>query len=248
MPGVDGAARIRPARISQPGIGLPVPGGGIAAKPAAPRCSTTRRISLRSRRSAGTCSNGRDNGGAPDIGNLHESSCECLARYSAPLVLDRVDLAAHSPVLVVGWGGETYRETALARWPRLVFETRNPFAGGRNGGPAAAIPAGDGPYGAVMFSGMLSCCERDQYQPALAHAAGVLRPGGLLVLHDSFLGSETSPSPEVLLSALGRHVIQGGCRNWSVGRLTNTLDVLGLRVLETHPIPSGTQLVTASKL
>ena len=192
--------------------------------------------------------NGRENGAAPDIRDLHASSCECLARYSAPLVLDKVNLAAHSPVLLVGWGGEAYRETALGRWPGLPFEVCNPFADHPDGGPAAAIASGGGPYGAVIFSGLLACCERDQFQPALASAAGVLQPGGILVLHDSFLCSETSSPPEVVLSALGRHVIQGGCRNWSVARLGEALGALGLRVLAANPIPGGTQLVTATCL
>jgi len=192
--------------------------------------------------------NGRENGSAPDMQNLHAASCQCLARYSAPLVLDRLDLAAYSPVLLVGWGGEIYREMALGRWPGLVFEARNPFAENARREPAAVIGSDDGPYGAVMFSGLLAGCERDQFQPALAKAAGVLRSGGILVLHDSFLRSETPSTPEVLLSALGRHVIQGGCRNWSIARLQGALGALGLRVLEANPIPGGTELVTAASL
>ncbi len=192
--------------------------------------------------------NGREEGSTPDLRNLHESSCECMARYAAPLVLDRVDLAQRSPVLLVGWGGEVYRDTAVNRWPGLAFEFRNPFAGAGNGGPAAAIPAGSGPYGAVVFSGLLACCERDQFQPALANAARVLGPGGLLILHDSFVGPEPSPAPEVLLSALGRHVIRGGCRNWPVARLTDALRELGLQVVRTDPVAGGTHLVTAAAL
>jgi uroporphyrin-III C-methyltransferase len=190
--------------------------------------------------------NGRQDGGPLEIHSLRASSCECMARYAAPFVLDKVELASHSPVLLIGWGGEAYREMARQRWPGVVFEARNPFDGDGAGEPAKAVGPGDGPYGAVLLSGLLACCDRDQFRPALGSAAAVLRAGGMLVLHDSFLSSDTPSPPEVVLSALGRHVTHGGCRNWSLARLRAELDSLGLQVLRSDPIPGGTRLVTAS--
>jgi uroporphyrin-III C-methyltransferase len=189
--------------------------------------------------------NGRQDGDLADVQNLLKPSCECLARYAAPFVLDKLDLSSCGPVLLVGWGGELYRDLALGRWPSLDLTFRNPFASNGAGGPAGHIVPGDGPYGAVLLSGLLPCCERNQFRPVLERAAGVLKPGGILILHDSFLASETLPPPELTLSALGRHVIHGGSRNWSIARLEREIETLGLRVLQREPIPGGTQLVRA---
>ena len=189
--------------------------------------------------------NGRQNGAPPEFHALHRQSCECLARYAAPFVLDKLDLAESAPVLLVGWGGEAYRELALERWPNVAIEVRNPFQEDQPAEPPKFVEPGDGPYGMVLLSGLLDCCEREQYRPTLQRVAGALRADGMLVLHDSFLGSEPPLPPEVVLPAFRRHVIQGGSRNWSVARLRGELDSLGLRVVHAEPILGGTQLVTA---
>jgi hypothetical protein len=160
-------------------------------------------------------------------------------------VLDKVDLAGSSPVLLVGFGGTAYREAALGRWPDLAVEVRNPFNGENGDSPARVIASSPGPFGAILFSGLLGGCERDQFRPALERAASSLRRGGVLILHDSFLSSDTPPAPEIVLSALGRHVLHGGARNWPVARLQSELRSIGLQVQQREAIPGGTQLITA---
>jgi len=189
--------------------------------------------------------NGREDGPQADLQDLHRQSCECLARYAAPHVLDKLDLAPHGPALLIGWGGGFYRELVSRRWPDLALDVRNPFAADGRGDPAQTIGNGGASYGAVLFSGLLAGCDREQFGPALESAARVLKAGGLLVLHDTFVCSEAPPPPEVLLFALGRHVMRGGSRNWSIARLEAELRSLGFQLLSTEPIPGGTQLVTA---
>jgi uroporphyrin-III C-methyltransferase len=192
--------------------------------------------------------NGREDGAHMEVQDLHRQSCECLARYAAPLVLDKLDLTPHGPALLIGWGGECYRELVSQRWPDLAFEVRNPFEEDGNGVPAEIATHAGGPYGVVLLSGLLSCCSRDQFGPAIESAARRLVTGGLLILHDSFVSSESPAPQEVLLFALGRHVMRGGSRNWSISRVEAELRSIGWRVLGTVPIPGGTQLVTASAL
>ncbi len=189
--------------------------------------------------------NGREDGPHAEIEDLHRQSCECLARYAAPLVLDKLDLAPYSPALLIGWGGSFYRELAAQRWPKVAFEFRNPFEAGGKGDPAKTIGNGGRSYGAVLFSGLLAGCDREQLAPALQSASRVVKAGGLLILHDAFVDSGTLPPQEVLLFALGRHVMRGGSRNWSISRLETELRSLGWRVLHNEPIPGGTQLVKA---
>ncbi|SPE43186.1 Uroporphyrinogen-III C-methyltransferase (modular protein) [Candidatus Sulfopaludibacter sp. SbA3] len=192
--------------------------------------------------------NGREDGAHPEVQDLHRQSCECLAHYAAPFVLDKLDLMPHSPALLVGWGGDFYRDLVSGRWPKMALETRNPFAGNGRGDPAQSIGNGGQSYGVVLLSGLLGCCERGQFGPALEQASRVLRAGGLLVLHDAFVSTEAVPPPELLLSAFGRHVMQGGSRNWSIARLESELGSFGWRVLQREAIPGGTQLVTAGAM
>jgi len=192
--------------------------------------------------------NGRENGAHAEAHELHRRSCDCLARYAAPFVLDKLDLAPCSPVLLVGWGGEFYRDLVSERWPGLPFDARNPFAAEGSGDPVKTIGNGGGEYGAILFSGMLAACEHGQYGPALERAARSLKSGGKLLLHDSFVCSDATPPPEILLFALGRHVMTGGSRNWTMSRLESELRSCGLRVLHCEAIPGGTQLVTAAAL
>jgi uroporphyrin-III C-methyltransferase len=191
---------------------------------------------------------GRHNGAPPEFDGLHRQSCECMARYAAPFVLDKLDLSRSGRALLIGWGGEAFQSLASSRWPESVVEVRNPFEAEPPYDPAKSLACDGGPYVVVLLSGLLACCGRDQFRPTLERAAGMLTADGILAVHDSFLCSDTASAPEVVLSAFRRHVIHGGSRNWSVSRLRAELDSMGLRILFVEPVPGGTRLIAASRV
>jgi uroporphyrin-III C-methyltransferase len=173
--------------------------------------------------------------------------CEALARFSAPAVVEKLDLGGHGPVLLIGWGGEAYREALAKRWPSLPFVSRNPFAGG--GGfleLSAAMPPNEAGYGTILLSGVLGSCGRGQVQKMLVAAASRLQADGILALHDAFLPAGVLPPPEVVLGRLGRRMARGGCRAWSTGRLNDALQALEFARIGAETLPAGTVLVTAS--
>jgi uroporphyrin-III C-methyltransferase len=192
--------------------------------------------------------NGRLDIAAPDPSNLRNASCESLARYAVPFVMEKLDITDTGEALFVGWGSEPFRAEASRRWPGMVWGVRNPFDGSPAADPAAAINGTGRHYRAVLLSGLLECCDRDQFGCILATAAGMLESGGRLIVHDSFLASGTLPAPEAVLSAFGRHVTSGGSRNWSQERLEAELTSAGLSIVQQDPIPGGTQLITARAL
>ena len=122
--------------------------------------------------------------------------CECLAGFSAPAVVKRLDLAEMSPVLLLGWGGTAYRTAFAQRWPDLALEIRNPMMASD---PLPALRADV--YRAVVLSGLIARSVQEEEQ-ALDDSASALKDDGLLVLHDAFLPTGPLP-PEVVLGALG---------------------------------------------
>ncbi len=188
---------------------------------------------------------GRQLAAARRIQEPYELSCECLARFAAPHVMEKADLGSCGPILIVGWGAEAYREAAVSRWPKLDVEVLNPFREGLSDQALTSIPPG--PYGAVLLSGLLASSERGQVQRMLEVAAGALSGRGTLLLRDAFLPACAVSPPEVVLAALGRHVVRGGCRNWSFERLRNALVRLGFAAISSQPLPAGSLLVAARK-
>ncbi len=184
--------------------------------------------------------------GAPaEFHRLQSEACECLARYAAPRVLERLELPGAGRMLIAGWGGEEYRALLGARRPDLRLEIRNPFARGLDADPAAGLPQNGTRYGAILLSGLLACCGRDQFRPVLDRARRLLASGGTLVLHDAFLSEAPAP-PEVTLTAFKRHVLNGGSRNWPLARLHSELADLGMQILHEELMPGGMHLVTAA--
>ena len=166
--------------------------------------------------------------------------CECLAVFSAPAVVQRLDLADKSPALFLGWGGEAYREALTRRWPDLALEVRNPLLGSD---PPLSLRAND--YGAVILSGLVARSAEEE-ELILQTSATALRDDGVLVLHDAFLPAGLLP-PEVVLGTLGRHLTCRTCDNWSVERLRAALEPLGLHEMRAEYLPVGTVIVTARK-
>jgi uroporphyrin-III C-methyltransferase len=178
----------------------------------------------------------------------HESACEILAGFTAPFVAEKLELAGKGPVLLVGWGGEAYRDALAKRWPSLPFSAHNPFLTPTG---AREIPKGDGmesgSCGVAILSGLLSTCDRGEVARLLEETAALLKPGGVMALHDAFLPASTLPPPEIVLGSLGRRISCGGCRQWSMERLGGTLQDLGFSSIESCAVPGGTLLVTAIK-
>jgi hypothetical protein len=142
-------------------------------------------------------------------------------------------------VLLVGWGGEAYRE-ALARCsPGLVFSAVNPFLG-------QSLPEGE-MYGAVLLSGVLASAKRGEVDRVLLQATMALKRNGLLAFHDGFLPAGVTPSAEASLGAMVRRVTRGGCRDWPMERVRDSLGRLGLTDVRSEALPAGTFLVTARK-
>jgi uroporphyrin-III C-methyltransferase len=189
--------------------------------------------------------NGRQAGGGADL-PLRAEAFECLARHAAPVVMDKLGVTLTGAALFFGWGGVRYRDLARQRWPELAFAVHNPFAAG-DGAGGTFVAAGT-QFDAVFLSSLLPCCDRKQYLPWLERAASVLRPGGLLVLHDSFAPGRGSAAPELTLATLGRHAMRGGSRAWTVVRLKDELDRLGLRTLRNEAVSGGSHLVVAARL
>ena len=189
----------------------------------------------------------RDFVAAEDARRL-QSASEALARFAAPAVAERLDLAGQGPVLLIGYGGASYREAVAARWPEIEFAAVNPFGSGRIPlSLLAELQPGGKPCGTVVLSGLLASANVGEVQQVLERTAGRLRAGGLLVLHDNFLPGGALPPPEVVLGSLGRRMRRGGCRTWSAERLETALSALGFQNIESTALPAGTLLVTARR-
>ncbi len=178
---------------------------------------------------------------APDEDpELFREACESLARFAAPAVADKLNLAGQSPILLLGWGGEAYGEILARCCPHAAFRAVNPFLG-------QSPPNGE-PYGAILLSGLLSSCKPGEVDRMLETATSVLKKDGLLALHDSFLPAGVLPPPEVTWGALARRLRRDGCRDWSVDRVRASLHALGLTNVISQALPAGTVLVTARKV
>ena len=183
-------------------------------------------------------SNGYEEGG--------RLSAEALARFTAPAVVERLDLGGRGPVLHVGWGGGAYADAVGRRWPRLPFTTCNPFLAADH---RAALDAarGSGPFGSVLVSGLLASSGPGEVADLLAASSAALAARGLLVVHDTFLPATVLPPPDLVLGALARHVACGGCRTWTAGRLADALRGLGYETVRAEPLVAGSLLVSAER-
>jgi len=166
--------------------------------------------------------------------------CECLATFSAPAVVKRLDLAEKSPVLLLGWGADAYRSAVAECWPGVVVESRNPMAHS----DARSEPVAN-KYGAVLLSGLVASSPAAE-RLILESSVASLKDDGVLILHDAFLPSGALP-PEVVLGALARRLTCRPGGNWSIEHLHELLGSLGLDSVRSEYLPGGTVLVIARK-
>jgi uroporphyrin-III C-methyltransferase len=180
--------------------------------------------------------------GQPDP--LYGEACECLARFSAPAVIEKVNLDGARGVGVAGWGASAYREAIARRWPGLRVDAVNPFENGRRGEILSSFPSG---LDALLLCGLLASCDRGQVQRLLEDAARRIPLNGILCLHDFFLPDCAVPPPEITLAELSRRVFRGGCRNWGFVRLRASLEQLGFTKVDEQRLPAGSLLVSARR-
>jgi hypothetical protein len=173
----------------------------------------------------------------PDHAALHYHACESLARYAAPVVLDRVDLGRCESVLVAGWGAATYSELIAARWPQVEVTGVNPALG-------EALPAQS--YEAVIISGLLGSASREECEDIVCRAAGQLKAGGMLMLQDDLLSVGATVAPEVALARLARRVTNGNNAEWSVERVSALLEKSGLEA-GAEPLAGAGMLIKSKK-
>ena len=124
----------------------------------------------------------------PDHAALHYHACESLARYAAPVVLDRIDLGGCGSVLVAGWGAATVLGTDCGALAAGKVTGINPALG-------EALPAQS--FDAVIISGLLGSASREECESVVCRAASQLKAGGVLMLQDDLLSVGASVAPEV---------------------------------------------------
>ena len=173
----------------------------------------------------------------PDHAALHYHACESLARYAAPVVLDRIDLGGCANVLIAGWGAATYTELIAARWPQVKVTGVNPSLG-------ETLPAQD--CEAVIISGLLGSASREECEDVVCRAANQLKPGGMLMLQDDLLSVGASVAPEVALARLARRVTNGNNAEWSVERVSALLEKSGLEA-GSDPLAGAGMLIKSRK-
>ena len=173
---------------------------------------------------------------------------EMWSRSAAPFVADKLDLMNHSTMMVVSCDDDAYCRAFSRRWPHLSINSCNPLAQPEvwknllnGGGP------GHGPFGAIVLSGMLGCCDDRHLERLLGWACSRLKSNGLLALHDAVVPPCVAAPPEIVLGTLFRRIARGGSTIWSVCRVQDYFSKLGLHPPRLHPIPGGTTLISSQK-
>jgi hypothetical protein len=169
---------------------------------------------------------------------------EALARLAAPKVVSRLEVGFRGPVLVLGWGGESYRHALAGRWPDLEITLRNPF---RPSSGVSEQPPDGRRFGAIVVEGAISSCRAGQWEKVLEQAAGELEVGGLLLVHDRLLPAGASRAPETALESLGRQLRGSSSGAGPAERLSEFLKPLGFPQVRFDSVTAGSVLATAEK-
>jgi DNA-binding MarR family transcriptional regulator len=172
---------------------------------------------------------------------------QCLLRtywegLAGPAIVNQMDLAEHSRVLVSGWGREAIRRVFSHRWRHLILDD----------GDFLQTPAGlsllpEGFFDAIVLSGVLPCHAREHVRQILAASAKALNARGVLLMHDAFAPTSLTPPSEMVPEVLGRHIAWGADTNWSVGQLRAALEAVRFGDVHLEPLAAGTMVVMARK-
>jgi len=170
------------------------------------------------------------------------AAMNCRGLLTAPALAQQVDLSRHLRLLDVAGGSGVFACSFAERYPALrasvlekppvdriaAREIARRGLGDRVDtavGDMLGQPLPDG-YDAHLFSNVLHDWDEDVVRQLLAASATALQPGGLLIVHDTFLNAtKTGPLPIAEYSVLLMHVTQGRC--YSVAEIESWLDDAG---------------------
>ncbi|MDW7771645.1 MAG: methyltransferase [Desulfobulbaceae bacterium] len=175
-----------------------------------------------------------------------------LAMGIAPRLASELDLTGRKRLLDLGGGPGTYAIHFCKANPDLsavIFdrETTRPFAEatirrfdltGRiefAGGDFHDDPLPEGPFDAAWLSHILHSSGPEECQRIIKRTAGVMQPGGLILIHD-FILDDTRDGPEfAALFALNMLVHNPQGRTYSRREIGGMLEKAGVRNISLHP-------------
>lgn len=191
-----------------------------------------------------------------------------ISRRSSEEVADLLpELGACRRLLDLGGGPGTSALTFCRRWPSLqavVFDLPEvvPLAaeeiaaaglGGRvsvRAGDYLTDPlaaAGEPPFGAVYVSNVIHSLSEAETERLLAKAAGVLAPGGLLVVKDFFLDdSRTRPAAGARF-AVNMLVGTSAGKSYTWSEVETCCRAIGLGELRRYPVATASGILTGRR-
>jgi SAM-dependent methyltransferase len=188
-----------------------------------------------------------------------------LASEIAPQVAQGVDLSHYHSLLDLGGGPGTYAIHFCLHNPQLaavVFDlpTTQPFAektiASFNLRDRIRFMAGDfhkdeisGSYDAVWLSHILHSDDPDTCRALLRKAAGVIKPGGMILIHDFILNDSMDGPVYPALFALNMLVNTPAGRAYSEGEITDMLAQAGARDIQRLPFrgPTDSGIIIGKK-
>lgn len=190
------------------------------------------------------------------------AAMNCRGLLTAPALAQHVDLAGRRRLLDIAGGSGIFACSFAERFPALrasVLEKapvdRIAARGiARRGlgdrvdtvvGDMLAEPLPRG-YDVHLFSNVLHDWDEDIVRQLLRASAAALDPGGLLVVHDTFLNAmKTGPLPIAEYSVLLMHVTQGRC--YSVAEIESWLIDAGFSFRGLVPSAIGRSAILAER-
>jgi hypothetical protein len=178
----------------------------------------------------------------------------------APLLAERLDLAAGTRVLDIGGASGIYGQALLDRWPHLqvaVLERppvddiarrlleQSPRAGMAvlTGNMFDPLPTG---YDVHLYSHVLHDWGEDDVRALLSQSFAALSSGGCVIDFDAHLDQDAAGPVEVAeYSALLMHSTKGRC--YSVAELATWLTEVGFVDIEERPVGSIRSALVARK-
>ena len=190
------------------------------------------------------------------------AAMNCRGLLTAPALAQHVDLAGRQRLLDIAGGSGVFACSFAERLPELrasvlekapVDRIAARAIAGRGLGDRVDTVVGDmlaeplpRGYDVHLFSNVLHDWDEDVVRQLLRASAAALSPGGLLIVHDTFLNAtKTGPLAIAEYSVLLMHVTQGRC--YSVAEIESWLVDAGFSFRGVVPSAIGRSAILAER-